>query len=466
MTSTTSRFDTGQRPVATQPAPAPVRRPPGTGAHPNAVLAAVATGALATVWLWWHDTASINGLGDWLTNAGRVTGLLAGYGVVVLVALMARIPPLERGIGADKLARWHASGGRYTVSLVVAHALLITWGYAVSAHTGLVHQTSILLLSYPDVLMATVGGLLLVATGVVSARAARRRMRYETWYYLHLYTYLAVALAFSHQFATGADFIGNRAARVAWSALYLVVGAAIAWYRFVVPVRKFLRHGMRVSAVYAEGPGVASIVITGRHLDELQAESGQFFRWRFATRELWWASNPYSLSAPARADRLRITVKDLGEHSAALTQLSPGTRVFAEGPYGAMTASRRRRRKVLLIAGGVGITPLRALFETLPGAPGEVTLLYRASDPTSVVFADELAAIARHRGARLHFLLGRRAQLGYDPLSKDALATAILDLRDHDVYVCGPAGMAQSTVTALRAAKVPRRHIHSESFQF
>lgn len=467
MTSTTSRFDTGQRPVAAQiPAPAPARRPAGAGAHPNAILAAVSTGALATVGLWWHDTAPITGLGDWLTNAGRVTGLLAGYGVVVLVALMARIPPLERGIGADKLARWHAHGGRYTVSLVVAHALLITWGYAVSAHTGLIHQTSVLLLSYPDVLMATVAGLLLVGTGVVSARAARRRMRYETWYYLHLYTYLAVALAFSHQFSTGADFVGNRAARVAWSALYILVGAAIAWYRFVVPVRQSLRHRMQVQAVYAEGPGVVSIVISGRRLDELQAESGQFFRWRFATRELWWASNPYSLSAAPRADLLRITVKDLGEHSAALTRLRPGTRVFAEGPYGAMTAARRRRRKVLLIAGGVGITPLRALFETLPGAAGDLTLLYRASDPTSVVFADELAAIARHRGARLHILLGRRAQLGYDPLSTNALAAAIPDLRDHDVYVCGPTGMAESTVAALRAAKVPRRHIHHESFQF
>ena len=95
----------------------------------------IAAGASATVLLWWHGTPSINGFGDWLTNAGRVTGLLAGYGVVVLVALMARLPPVERGVGADRLARWHAMGGRYTVGLVVAHALLITWGYAVTAHT-------------------------------------------------------------------------------------------------------------------------------------------------------------------------------------------------------------------------------------------------------------------------------------------------------------------------------------------
>jgi predicted ferric reductase len=436
------------------------------GANPGAVLGVIVAGAVATLALWWHDTPSIHGLGDWLTNAGRVTGLLAGYGVVVLVALMARIPPLERGIGADRLARWHAHGGRYTVSLVVAHGLLIIWGYSITAHTGVIHQTSTLLLSYPDVLMATVGGLLFVGVGIVSARAARRRMKYETWYYLHFYTYLAIALAFSHQFATGADFMTNRSARVVWSAMYLTVGAAILWYRFAVPVVQASRHRMRVAAVYREAPGVASIVVTGRDLDRLQARSGQFFRWRFLTRDLWWASNPYSLSAAPQPNSLRITVKDLGEHSAALMALRPGTRVVAEGPYGAMTAARRSRQKVLLIAGGIGITPLRALFESLPAAAADVTLIYRVRRETDVVFRDELAAIARDRGARLLIVAGRRQEIGWDPLSAEALTATVPDLREHDVYICGPDRMTAAVIRALRTARVPRGRIHHESFEF
>jgi ferredoxin-NADP reductase len=386
--------------------------------------------------------------------------------VVVLVALMARIPPLERGIGADRLARWHSTGGRYTVGLVAAHALLIVWGYAVTAHTGLVSQTSTLLLSYPDVLMATVAGLLLVGVGAVSARAARRRMRYETWYYLHFYTYLAVALAFSHQFATGADFMDNRAARVAWSTLYGVVAAAIVWWRFVTPVRQALRHRVRVEQVVPEAPGVVSVVLAGRHLDGLGAEAGQFFRVRFLTRDLWWASNPYSLSAAVLPGRMRITVKDLGEHSAALARLRPGTRVLTEGPYGALTAARRRRRKVLLVAGGIGITPLRALLQALPADPGDLTLVYRAGSARDVVFRDELDTLARLRGARVHVLTGHRRQLGYDPLSAASLAANIPDLRERDVYVCGPDGMTAATVAALRQAGVPRRHIHRETFEF
>jgi predicted ferric reductase len=451
--------------VGTSPTPN-TQQPAPQGANPTAMLAVIAAGGIATIGLWWYDTRSIRGLGDWLTNAGRVTGLLAGYGVVVLVALMARIPPLERGIGSDRLARWHAHGGRYTVSLVVAHGLLITWGYAVTARTNVVSQTTTLLTSYPDLLMATVAGLLLVGVGAVSARAARRRMRYETWYYLHFYTYLAVALAFSHQFSTGADFMTNRPARVVWSAMYLCVAAAIVWYRFAVPIQQAFRHHMRIAAVYREAPGVVSVVISGRYLDELQAESGQFFRWRFLTRGLWWTANPYSLSAPPRPDLLRITVKEFGDHSAGLTQLRPGGRVMSEGPYGAMTAARRGKRKVLLIAGGIGITPLRALFEALPGGPHDLTLLYRTSREADVVFRDELTAIARGRGARLHIVTGHRSQLGYDPLSASALLANMPDLRTFDVYVCGPDPMTASAMAALRTAKVPRRQIHSETFTF
>lgn len=435
-------------------------------ARPNVVLAVIGAGALAALMLWWHNTPSIHGFGDWLTNAGRILGLLAGYGVVVLVALMARLPPLERGIGADRLARWHARGGRYVVSLVVAHGLLITWGYAVTAHTNVVSQTKTLLTSYPDVLAATVAGFLLVLVGISSARAARKRLRYETWYHLHFYTYVAVALAFSHQFATGAEFMSNAAARVVWGGMYAAVAAAILWYRFVTPVRQTLRHQLIVESVRRESADVISVVVRGRHLDELQADSGQFFRWRFLTRDMWWSSQPYSLSAAPTNDRLRITVKALGDHSRGLAQVLPGTRVFAEGPYGALTTARRKRHKVLLIAGGVGITPLRALFQTIPAAPGDLTLVYRASHEADVVFRSELEHLAQRRQAHVRYLVGRRTDLGHDPLAAASLVANVPDLRDHDVYLCGPTGMTEAVTRSLRAAGVPRRQIHHESFEF
>jgi predicted ferric reductase len=431
-------------------------------ARPGLVLAIIGAGVLAVIALWWADTPSVHGLGDWLTNAGRILGLLAGYGVVVLVALMARLPPLERGIGTDRLARWHAMGGRYVVSVIVAHATLITWGYAVTAHENVVIETKTLLLSYPDVLMATVAGFLFVGIGLVSARAARRRISYDTWYHLHFYTYLAIALAFSHQFADGASFVGSLKARFVWSLMYASVAALLIWYRVLTPLRSARRHRFRVVALRRESPDVVSVYIGGDHLDELQADPGQFFRWRFLTRGMWWSSHPYSLSAAPRPDVMRITVKDRGDHSGAVSRLRPGTKVIAEGPYGAFTPARDSR-EVLLLAGGVGITPLRAMFATLPG---HVTLIYRASSPDDVVFGPELDAIARDRSGTVHYLIGSRAQLRGDPLSAERLLSLVPGLRRYDVYVCGPAGMQDSAVAALTAAGVPRGRIHHESFEF
>ncbi|MFE2937998.1 ferric reductase-like transmembrane domain-containing protein [Streptomyces sp. NPDC059255] len=431
---------------------------------------AIWVGAAAVLVLWWRDTTSVVGAAGWLTGAGRITGLLAGYACAVLVALMSRAPVLDHTVGSDRLARWHAMGGRCTVSLVLAHTLLIICGYSLTSGTGVVDQTSTLVLHYPDMLKATAAFLLLIATGILSARAARRRMRYETWHHLHFATYLALFLAFSHQLSNGADFVGHPAAQAAWYALYLGVAALIGWYRFVVPVRRALHHRLRVAALWQEAPGVVSVHLAGRHLDELNARPGQFFRWRFLAPGLWWAANPYSLSAPPHPRELRITVKAAGAHSAALATLRPGTRVWAEGPYGAFTAERRRSAKVLLLAGGVGITPLRALFETLRG---EVTLVYRARRPEDLALRGELDAIAAARGAVVHYVVDEPAPAPEPmtpartaPLTARALARLVPDLAAHEVYLCGPPGMTDAARRALRAAGVPRRHIHHESFAF
>jgi ferredoxin-NADP reductase/DMSO/TMAO reductase YedYZ heme-binding membrane subunit len=459
------------RPVPGPVAPAAVRTTaplPRTGrpAMPGVVLAAIGIGAVAVLGLWWKDTASVSGLGGLLTNAGRIMGLLAGYGFVILVGLMARIPPLERGIGADRLGRWHAMGGRYVITLVTGHVLAITWGYAVTAHEGVTHEAVTMLTSYPDILTATIAWFLLLLIAAISAGAARRRVSYETWYYIHLLTYAAIALAFSHQFSDGASFVTSAAARLAWSLLYAVVGGLILWYRFITPLRMLARHRFTVAGVREEAPGVVSVYITGRDLDAMGAEPGQFFRWRFLSRELAWQSHPYSLSAMPRPDMMRITVKARGHHSGSMAHLRPGTKVIAEGPYGAFTPSLSGR-KVLLIAGGVGITPIRAMFAALPRRMNDgITLIYRASHPRDVVFKTELDAIATDRNARVHYIVGSRAQLGYDPLAPEELAHLVPGLQRYEAYVCGPNGMTQTAVESLWAAGVRRRHVHHETFDF
>jgi predicted ferric reductase len=382
--------------------------------------------------------------------------------MILTVALSARIGPLERAVGQDRLIRWHRRLGPYGLFLLLAHVILITLGYAGLAQTGLLAQLWQLVLTYQGMLGAAVGTLLLFMAGISSYKRARRRMRYETWWAVHLYTYLALLFAFQHQVVTGASFVGHPLATLWWTALWIALLAAVIGWRVLLPVVRSLRHGVRVAAVVRESPGVVSVVLQGRALDRLPVAGGQFFQWRFLTRGAWWQAHPFSLSHVPHAHRMRITVKDLGDHSADLSSMRVGTPVFIEGPYGRFTADAATGHKVLLVGAGVGATPLRSLLQDLD-EHADVAVLLRGRDERSLVLRDEITAEVDRRGGRIWEALGPRDRLR---ITAGTLRRALPDIADRDVFVCGPDAFTASIAAECRAAGVPARRIHSESFAF
>jgi predicted ferric reductase len=406
-----------------------------------------------------HDTATL------LTSLGRVAGLLGAYLVLVELLLLARLPVLDRLVGFDRLTGWHRVNGRVCLALLLAHAALITTGYTIGDGISLPAQVERLITGYPGVITAIAGLAILVGVVVTSAAFARRRLRYETWYFVHLYAYLGVALAFSHQLATGAEFVGRPGARAYWYALYGVTLGAIVAFRVVLPVARSAWHGLRVTAVVEEAPGVVSVEVGGRRLAGLRAQAGQFFLWRFLTRDRWWEAHPFSLSAAPDGRRLRITVKGVGDYTEALRGVRPGTRVIAEGPFGSFTSASRSRPRVALIAGGVGITPIRALLEEMPGGPGDIAVVYRALRDEDVILREELDELAGRRGVELHYVVGDHR--GTDELlSAEHLLALVPDIAARDVYVCGPPGMTEATRASLGRTGVSRRHIRTERFAY
>jgi ferredoxin-NADP reductase len=223
-----------------------------------------------------------------------------------------------------------------------------------------------------------------------------------------------------------------------------------------------------VHQVVRETDDIVSIYVTGRRLDLLRAEAGQFFRWRFLTRRVWVQAHPFSLSAAPTSRMLRMTVKAVGDHTRALQHLRPGVRVIAEGPYGALTGVQRTRRRVLLIGAGIGITPMRALLEAMPGGPGDIALVFRGASSEGVVFQRELEELASRRQAVVHLVLGPRVTCcsRHDALSAKRLRTLVPDIGRRDVYLCGPPGVLEATREALRDTGVPRRRIHIERFDY
>jgi predicted ferric reductase len=282
-----------------------------------------------------------------------------------------------------------------------------------------------------------------------------------------MYAYLAVALGFAHQLAVGSDFVNDPAARIYWVALYVAVAATLIGWRVVRPIALNLEHRLTVDSVVPEAPGVVSIHVTGRRLDRLGAQPGQFFLWRFLTKDGWYKAHPFSLSAPPTRTSLRFTVKNLGDETAKIQHVRPGTRLFAEGPYGTFTEARRTRRKVLLIAAGIGITPLRAMVEAMRGRKGEITLLYRVVHARDAIFESELRELARSRGIIVHIIPG--AEIGDDNtdlLSIPALRAGVRGITSRDCYICGPPSFIDAIRGRLERIGVPRRHIHFERFEF
>jgi ferredoxin-NADP reductase len=224
---------------------------------------------------------------------------------------------------------------------------------------------------------------------------------------------------------------------------------------------------MRIEHVVDEAPGVVSIHVSGTRLDELGAQPGQFFLWRFLTKDGWYKAHPFSLSAPPTPTSLRFTVKDLGDETAKIQHVRPGTRLFAEGPYGTFTEGRRTRRKVLLIAGGIGITPLRAMVESMRARKGEIMLLYRVVDAKDAIFERELRELARSRGIVVHIIPG--SEIGDDNtdlLSIPALRAGVPGIASRDCYVCGPPSFIDAIRGRLARLGVPRERIHFERFEF
>jgi predicted ferric reductase len=426
------------------------------------LVVVVAANAVAVAGLWWRQGGirEVHDLAGLLTSLGRLTGLLGAFIALVQLLLLARIPVIA-GAGPDRVARWHRVNGIACLSLLVAHAVLITAGYALADGVSAGREIDDLLARYSGVLLATAGLGLLVLVVVTSIVAVRRRVGHRTWHAIHLTAYAGIALAFSHQVATGHEFQHQPLARAYWWALYGATLAALIGLRVVLPVVRSLRHRLRVERVVEGAGGVVSIEIGGERLDRLGVRSGQSLHWRFLAPGHWHRAPPFSLSAAPGGRRLRITVRPPAGHTSRLSSLRPGTRVIVEGPYGGFPGAARRGARVALIAGGVGIAPIRAMLEDMPGGPGEIAVIYRASRPEDVLFRDELDELSRRRGADLHYALG--GMPGDGVLSPERLRELVPDISERDVFVCGPRGMTEATRASLRRAGVRRAQITCEA---
>lgn len=409
---------------------------------------------------------------DAVTSVGVICGLVGTNLILLMLALAARIPVIDRTFGHDKAMHAHRRLGKPAFFLILAHVALLLIGYGMSSGVNPIAEIGVMWTTLPDMPLAFLGFGLLVVVIVSSFVAVRRRFPYEVWHGIHLVSYAAVLVAIPHQLSVGGLFLDGTLQRAYWLALYIVVVALVVVYRFLSPIARSLRHGLTVQRIVEVAPGVVSIELAGRSLRELQAAGGQFLVWRFWTGKTWWHAHPLSLSAVPSDSSLRITVRALGAGSGSLAEVPLGTRVSIEGPYGVFTQEARTRPSVVLAAAGIGVTPVRALIEQADFAPGEATVIVRAPGDESPYLWDELRELCVRKNARLFLVSGTRPIGGSSWQSADAvargytLASYAPDVANSDLYVCGPAEWADLVVADAHRQGLRAEQLHTERFDW
>jgi len=385
---------------------------------------------------------------------GAFSGLILQLALLLTVFFSSRWSYIEKVLGLDHMLVYHRVAGETAGIALIFHIAFETLNVKLTASwwdtlTSLTSTT-------PYMAMATVGSLFLCVIIISSLKWVRRKLTYETWYFLHLLVYAALILSFYHEIKLGIDFSFDAVARNTWIVLNLTIFgfAIISRYQNIL---KNVLFPIRVKEINLISKGIMEVKIDCRGLKK---GAGQFMILRFMTKDLWWQPHPFSISA-IEAESISFTIKNLGKGTEALGSLQPGVRVIAEGPYGRINRELLGNKKILLIAGGVGVSPIRSLLDSLT-ASNEPILLYRASERESAPHLEELIQKATERQGRVVPLIGNRESFSIDPFSSRGLQNLVPDLEEREVVLCGPEFMIDKAIISLLRSGVELENIHHE----
>ena len=399
---------------------------------------------------------------------GVVSGLIGTNLFLVMMVLAARVPAIDSLFGHDRALEIHKKLGKPVLYLLLVHMAALIVDYASRVSTDLWSEV-VTMLGVNDLLLSFLSMGVMVLIVITSLVAVKKLLPHGVWHVIHLMSYVAMYLGIFHQFTQGTLFAEGTAGRAYWLGLYVVATGSVVIFRVIVPVLRSVRHTLIVESVVIEGPGTVSITMRGRGLTATGFRAGHFAHWRFLAPTLWREAHPFSISAAPTNDRVRITVRELGDSTSLLQHVRPGTAVWFEGPYGVFTESERTTSRVALIGSGIGLAPIRALVESMDVRPGELTVIGRARSDEELFLMDEIVRIAHAKKGTVYTFTGSRGRrtpwLPWDESERGVtISTMIERPSEVDFYLCGPEAWMNSLVADLRSAGVPPHRIHNEQF--
>ncbi|MBI5744691.1 MAG: ferredoxin reductase family protein [Elusimicrobia bacterium] len=429
--------------------------------------------ACAAMYLWYFDNSTApfgSFFADKLGLAmafGRLAGVLGALGVMLQLLLVSRAKWLEPPFGLDRLTRFHHVLGLIIPLALLAHPPLVVWHHMMQTGNTFLAQY-LAVLKWEDVLPAAAGEFLILLAVFLSLPFTRRRLSYEAWHTVHLGAYFGLALSIGHQLELGGDMSAELPYFAwTWYALLAFTAANVLWYRLLRPLWLFRRHAFAVDRTVMESPDVMSVYIKGNGLENFQAEAGQFALLRFWAPGFKLQAHPFSFSKAPGGGELRFSIKKLGDFTAKLhAELKPGVPVMIDGPHGVFTPAKMRADKALFLAGGIGITPLRAMAEKICAAKGDAVLLFSNRSARDIIFREELAGLEKTGALRAVHVLTEDKEWPGEKGRLDAacIKRLVPDVAERDAFLCGPPPMMSALRTALLGLGVPAKRIHYEQF--
>jgi predicted ferric reductase len=312
----------------------------------------------------------------------------------------------------------------------------------------------------------------LIALVVTSLWRVQFRIRYEIWHITHiLLAVLAIIAGIIHMIGWG-FYLGDPGKRALWIGLSVFWIALLLYVRILKPLF-ILRRPYVVTEVRKERADSWTLVMQPQRHPGFRFTPGQFGWLTIWGGPFKITGHPFSFSSSAEVTdgRIEMTIRNLGDLTSRVHEVPVGRRVYIDGPYGAFTIGHPADMHVL-IAGGVGITPMMSMIRTLADRRDkrQVLLIYGSRDWESITFREELEALKAHLDLKVVHVLsdppaGWNGEKGF--IDAEILMRHLSPpYSDHEYFICGPDPMMDAIEKALGELHVPLSKYHSERYSF
>jgi predicted ferric reductase len=393
-----------------------------------------------------------------------------GYSGLAIMGLQfgltARFRYVTEPWGEDVIYHFHRRISLFAAGLVIVHPLII---FAVQPQLRLAPE-------FPDIPLRVVAAFVsvfsVVALAVMALWRSKLKIPYETWHLSHIaLAIIAVTGGLLHMVGWG-FYLVNPWKRGLWIGLTIFWLGLLFYVRIIKPLF-ILRRPYRVTEVRQERGDTTTLVMRPEGHPGFRFRPGQFGWLTVWGSPFKITGHPFSFSSSAAAadGQVEMSIRKLGDFTSGVPDVPVGQRVYIDGPYGAFSIGNPADMHVL-IAGGVGVTPMMSMIRTLAdtGDPRPVVLLYGSKQWDLITFREDLDALKARLDLKVVHVLENppadwTGERGF--LSADVLRRYLpKPFADHEYFICGPGVMMDAIEGALAELDVPLMKYHSERYSF